>query len=221
MINSACHDNQAEHYDSKLLNDQDNELDYIRENYTEIHHSAIAQLNLKNGDRLLDIGIGTGLLEEKICVPVSICGIDISAKMLEKAQEKGLNIELKQGSFLAIPYPDGSFSHIVSCFAFHHLNNPEKIQALDEMLRVMGEAGILVLADFMYENAQADINLRAWFVQNNRIDMIEEMDDENFTNIEWLQEIAHIRQWELETTRASTLSWIVKLQKRNHPDAPI
>lgn len=214
MIHSACHDNQAEHYDSKVQNDQENGLDYIRENYTETHISAIAQLALKPGDKLLDIGIGTGLLEEKITEPVSICGIDISDKMLAKAQEKGMNIELKLGSFLNIPYPDQAFTQVVSCFAFHHLDNPEKIQALDEMLRVITKEGVIVLADFMYKNAQADTQMRAWFVQNNRADMIEEMDDENFTNIEWLQELADARQLDLEAKQASTITWIVKLQKR-------
>jgi putative AdoMet-dependent methyltransferase len=211
MINSACHDDQADFYDAKVKNDQNNEFYYIRENYDEIHRLAIKKLNLVKSDKLLDIGIGTGLLEEKITDEISIYGIDISEKMLAKVREKKLKVELKKGSFIDIPYPDKFFNKVVTCFVFHHLDNDEKNQAIKEIFRVMTTKGAFVIADFMYLNPLEHQNQRKWFLDNNRSDMIEEMDDENFTNIEWLNEIANKNGREIDVIKGSTICWVVKL----------
>ncbi|MBK8552678.1 MAG: class I SAM-dependent methyltransferase [Ignavibacteria bacterium] len=44
--------------------------------------------DLKAGENLLDIGIGTGLLEEMISEEINVYGIDISEKMMEKIKQK-------------------------------------------------------------------------------------------------------------------------------------
>jgi len=211
MIKSACHDNQAEQYDNRIKNDQQRKNDYIRENYDKINEYVITLLNLNPGDSLLDIGIGTALLEEKIKQETKIYGIDISEKMIEKAKQKGLPIELKVGSFLGIPYPASTFSKLVTCFAFHHLTDEEKSIALTEMCRVITKNGMIVIADFMVENEGAKEELLNYFKINNRLDMIEEMDDENFTNIEWLRKVMQDKGFRIVYERKSTLSWVVKL----------
>ena len=213
MINSACHDNQAQYYDEKVQQDQTNEYDYIRENYSEIHKHTLERLELKKDDRLLDIGIGTGLLEEKIKIPLRMYGIDISQEMLKKAREKHLDIELQMGSFLHIPYDNGWFTRIVSCFAFHHLSDREKEGALDEMNRVIGDNGLIVLSDFMYEHQTQRTELLEKFEKENRGDMLEEMTDENFTDIRWLKRSMNTRGFDTSYERKSTLSWVVCMRK--------
>jgi putative AdoMet-dependent methyltransferase len=210
MIKSACHDNQAEHYDLQVKNSQNDTSDYIRENYATIHQTALHMLELNPRDRLLDIGIGTALLEEKITTKLSFYGIDISERMLAKAQEKGLSIELKKGSFLSIPYPEKYFTKIVTCFAFHHLDDTEKSVAIDEMFRVLTSNGILVIADFMYKNKTEKANLTKRFTTEGRKDMLEEMEEENFTDIEWLTGIIKRYGRKIYTQQGSTISWIVK-----------
>ena len=53
---------------------------------------AVAELNLKPGDTVVDIGCGTGLnftvLQETITAEGSIIGVDLSAAMLEGARER-------------------------------------------------------------------------------------------------------------------------------------
>jgi putative AdoMet-dependent methyltransferase len=215
MIESACHDSQAEHYDSKIKRDQKDSSDYIRENYDEIHQIALTMLDLQPHDVLLDIGIGTGLLEEKIHEDIRICGIDISERMLNKAREKEPPIELKVGSFLAIPYPDQSFNKIVTCFAFHHLDDTEKCLAIKEIFRVLKENGVIVIADFMYKNHTNEKELKDWFKRRGRIDMIEEMEEENFTDIEWLKEMMEGYGYTIDKKKGSRISWVVKASNRS------
>ncbi|MDP2808252.1 MAG: class I SAM-dependent methyltransferase [bacterium] len=213
MIKSACHDNQAEHYDKKLANQTINEYDYIRENYFILHDRVIALLDIKITDKVLDIGIGTGLLEEKIDKRCTIAGIDISKKMLEKVKQKSLSVELKEGSFLNIPYPDNHFNSVITCFAFHHLSDDEKILALKEIDRVLTPDGKLIIGDFMYKDPTSKIAIEKRFKEEERPDMIEEMGDENFTNIEWLASVYENNQCKIESEQIATISWIVKVEK--------
>ena len=214
MIKSACHDNQANDYDSSINRQAADEKDYIRENYFRIHNRVIELLSIKGSDRILDIGIGTGLLEEKIDKQCKIAGIDISKKMMEKVLEKSLSVELKEGSFLNIPYPDSAFDSIISCFAFHHLDNSEKKLALKEIDRVLRQNGKFILADFMYKNAEAGKELENRFEEERRQDMIEEMKDENFTNIEWFTDLLAGNHYEIECEQMASISWIVKVTKK-------
>lgn len=213
MIKSDCHDSQAENYDKNLTRKQKIEFDYIRENYFAIHDRVIELLNLKKTDRILDIGIGTALLEEKIDKKCFIAGIDISGKMLEKAMEKSLSVEYKKASFLDIPYPDETFDSVISCFAFHHLTNIEKEAALKEIARVLKQDGKFIIADFMYGDEEARKLLEYRFKEERREDMIEEMSEENYTNIEWLINLLDPVKYEIKYEQVSTISWIVGVCK--------
>ena len=162
-----------------------------------------------SGPRVLDIGIGTGLLAERMPKGLNLYGIDISPKMMAKICAKGLPVKLKMGSFLDIPYPDGHFDAIVSTFAFHHLTPEEKERAYLEMHRVLSPGGLLIIADFMFENDAQAAKLAERFRAEGRLDMLEEFEEECFTYIDSatasLQSLGYIVQHE----RGSTLSWIV------------
>jgi SAM-dependent methyltransferase len=55
------------------------------------------------------------------------------------------DVEWDQGDAYALPYPDGSFSIVVSRYALHHLLDPEA--ALREMVRVCASGGRIVVVD--------------------------------------------------------------------------
>src|SRR5690349_4852611 len=64
------------------------------------------------GGDVLEVGCGTGLILERLArIAKSAKGIDLSPGMLEKAKERGLDVQ--QGSILELPYPDSSFD--VTC----------------------------------------------------------------------------------------------------------
>jgi ubiquinone/menaquinone biosynthesis C-methylase UbiE len=96
------------------------------------------------GGDVLEVGCGTGLILERL-VPIArrVEGIDLSARMLDRARARGLSV--RQGSVLELPYPDATFD--VTC-SFKVLPHVEGIQrALAEMARVTRPRGV-VIAEF-------------------------------------------------------------------------
>lgn len=98
---------------------------------------------------VLDCGIGSGSLSIALngIIPgdVEFCGIDLSDKMLARADIElrriGISPDLRQADILSIPYDDGSFDFIMAAHVLEHLPEPQR--ALREMVRVLKPGGML------------------------------------------------------------------------------
>ncbi|MDI6823299.1 MAG: methyltransferase domain-containing protein [Bacillota bacterium] len=136
--------------------------------YRRSLEGAAALARMSAGMRVLDVGIGTGALAERLAARgAQIWGIDISSRMLERCREHHPEFRLQSGHFLEIPFADGLFERVVSSFAFHHLVPGEYRRAFTEVLRVMVPGGRFVIADIMFaseeERQAARDRLAAWW----------------------------------------------------------
>jgi len=101
------------------------------------------------GGDVLEVGCGTGLVLERIrAFARTAKGIDISAGMLEKARERGLDVRL--GSATELPFESNSFEVTCSFKVLAHIREID--QALSEMARVTKPGGV-VLAEFYNPNS--------------------------------------------------------------------
>jgi len=118
--------------------------------------AAINLLEIKPGDRVLEVGIGTGLnlpLYPRDCV---VTGIDISSEMLQKARLRskelglsGVTLALMDASNLE--YPDNTFDHVLATYVISAV--PDPVKTLLEMRRVCKPEGHLVILNhFRSEN---------------------------------------------------------------------
>ncbi|HEV8717453.1 MAG TPA: methyltransferase domain-containing protein [Candidatus Binatia bacterium] len=102
-------------------------------------------------DTVLDVACGPGLVACAFAQVVHhATGIDLTPAMIAQArtlqQKKGLtNISWQVGDVLPLPYPDASFSVVISRFAFHHFQDPRAVLA--EMQRVCTPGGKVVVID--------------------------------------------------------------------------
>lgn len=115
----------------------------------------ISQVEIKRGDRILDVGCGTAtqLIMIKSSHPDSnVVGIDGDPRILKIAKKKidndKLQVTLDHGFATKLPYKDTSFDHVFTSLVLHHLTTESKKQALKEMYRVLKSGGTLNIADF-------------------------------------------------------------------------
>ena len=109
----------------------------------------LAELSRTKGDRLLDLGCGTGALTAQVLEQDprrQVAGLDLSEGMLARARASlGDRAALVQGDSEHLPFPDGSFDVVYSCDSFHHYPDPAAVLA--EVGRVLAPGGVFLLGD--------------------------------------------------------------------------
>ncbi|HTV89580.1 MAG TPA: methyltransferase domain-containing protein [Stellaceae bacterium] len=102
-------------------------------------------------DTVLDVACGGGIVVCGFAPHVRhATGIDMTAAMLDRARrlaaDKRLaNVAWREGDVAHLPWPDGTFTIVVTRFAVHHFLKPQAVFA--EMLRVCAPGGRIVVAD--------------------------------------------------------------------------
>ena len=132
-----------------------------REQATRVEHRARAEdeisardeylrlLRVSPGERVLDLGCGSGAVTREIAKRVtpggSVVGMDSSGALLrvarEYADEAGISglIEFQEGDCRKLSFPDASFDVVLAATVLAHV--PEAQRALPEMVRVVRRGG--------------------------------------------------------------------------------
>jgi phosphatidylethanolamine/phosphatidyl-N-methylethanolamine N-methyltransferase len=106
--------------------------------------------------KLLDVGVGTGLSFPLMPKNISITGIDLSQKMLHKAEERAKslrmqNVELIKMDATRLEFPDHSFDRVLAAYFVSTV--PDPVAVVKEMQRVCKPGGYLVfLNHFRHDN---------------------------------------------------------------------
>ena len=102
---------------------------------------------VNSGEKLLDIGIGTGLASIKFSrTGLKIYGLDESQEMLNACQSKSFAEELIRYDINLdrIPYKDQYFNHVISCGVFHFVGDLSNLFA--DVKRVIKKDGIFAFS---------------------------------------------------------------------------
>jgi ubiquinone/menaquinone biosynthesis C-methylase UbiE len=109
-----------------------------------------ATFELHPGDRVLDVGTGTGvllpILREAIGPEGQLLAMDFSFKMLEQVRKRreAAHADLINAGVGMIPFRQEQFDRVTCFAAFPHF--PDKKRALAEMVRVLARKGLLIIA---------------------------------------------------------------------------
>jgi ubiquinone/menaquinone biosynthesis C-methylase UbiE len=117
--------------------------------------SAIQQALSVSGvtadDVVLDVACGPGVLSCAFAKQARhVTGVDVTPAMLTQAKalqaaSKLENIDWRLGDVARLPFPDHSFSMIITRYSFHHFVYPEAV--MTELVRVCARAGKVVIID--------------------------------------------------------------------------
>jgi phosphatidylethanolamine/phosphatidyl-N-methylethanolamine N-methyltransferase len=119
------------------------------------------------GGRILEVGVGTGISLPLYSRNCRLCGVDLSAPMLRKAQERvaELNLGNVEGLWVMdaerLSFPDNSFDVVVAQYVITTVPNPEA--TLDEFARVLKPGGEIVLVSRIGAETGLRRSLEHWF----------------------------------------------------------
>jgi ubiquinone/menaquinone biosynthesis C-methylase UbiE len=122
----------------------------LDQNLTFLNYRLVGEARVRPGQRLLDLGSGTGypavLAAQAVGPKGSVLGLDLSEAMLEVARRKakalGLaNVTFQAGDASVLPFEAGAFDGVISRFCLMFL--PDVPKAAAEIARVLKPGGHL------------------------------------------------------------------------------
>jgi len=110
--------------------------------------AAIDLLEIKAGDRVLEVGVGTGLNLPLYPRDCHVTGVDISEEMLRKAEERVRTHGMRNAKLMVmdgskLEFPDNSFDRVIATYVISAV--PDPVKTLLEMRRVCKPSGHLVI----------------------------------------------------------------------------
>jgi phosphatidylethanolamine/phosphatidyl-N-methylethanolamine N-methyltransferase len=117
---------------------------------------AIERMNIQPGERVLEVGVGTGINLPLYPREATVTGIDFSSSMLEKARERAARkdaapVRLLQMDAADLKFADNAFDIVYAPYLISVVPDPVKVA--QEMRRVCRPAGrIIFLNHFLSPN---------------------------------------------------------------------
>ncbi|MFC7549109.1 demethylmenaquinone methyltransferase [Plantactinospora sp. GCM10030261] len=108
-----------------------------------------AALDLRPGERVLDVGAGTGVSTEELGRSGAYAvGVDLSIGMLVAGRRTRPSVSLLAGDALRLPFADATFDAVTISFALRNVVDTEA--ALREFARVTRPGGRLVVCELSH-----------------------------------------------------------------------
>jgi arsenite methyltransferase len=133
----------------------------MERHHLDITGKAIRRMDLRPGQRILDLGCGSGWATRLLARAIydatrgsgQVVGIDISDEMIRQARDESKdlgNVSFVVGSAANLPWEAGFFDKVLSVESFYYY--PDQDLSLDELFRVMAPQGRLFILINLYKD---------------------------------------------------------------------
>lgn len=118
--------------------------------------AVLDALRLRPGDRVLEVGVGTGLSLPLYPADVKVTGIDVSREMLDKARARVARGKLEHVEALlemdaeAMAFPDACFDKVVAMYVVSVVARPARL--LEELHRVCRPEGEIFIVNHFHSD---------------------------------------------------------------------
>lgn len=111
---------------------------------------AVRALPIRSGDRILEVGVGTGLSLPHYRDGCHVTGIDISEPMLDQARERSedlpdRSVDLRLMDARELTYGDATFDHVLAPYVISVVPEPRRVMA--EIARVCKPGGTVMVVN--------------------------------------------------------------------------
>jgi putative AdoMet-dependent methyltransferase len=181
--------------------------------FADYDHILQTVANDANGV-VLEFGVGTGNLTEKLLARgLVVYGIE-PAKLMRKAAKKKLpSLSLFEGDFLSFSVPIDKADTIVSTYAFHHLNDGEKEQALIHYYKLLNEKGKILFADTIFESKESKEQAISQAKSRNYTKLADDLMTEHYTTVPILKEMMERIGFDVCFQQMNRFVWIIHAVK--------
>lgn len=134
-------------------------------------HEILKYLDLKAGQKIIDLGAGTGfytfMMAEAVGDDGQVLAIDIAPRFIQsierRVKERGIkNIQAAVASDAGFQAQDGYYDLVFVCDVYHHFEYPHRINAM--IAKSLRPGGRLVVIDFKREEGKS----RPWVLNHVR-----------------------------------------------------
>ena len=206
---NALFDDWADNYDETIY-DTNSEYEEVFRNYNEILNETVKHISKYPGAKLVDIGAGTGNLTSVAAkAGYSVIGLEPNSKMLDIAASKYPNIQFLSGTFLSLPIDDNSADAIISSYAFHHLTDEEKLQAVKLLKSKLKADGTIIITDTMYDSLKTKDALIKEAYYNKHVSLANDLETEFYPVIDDLTEIFESQGFNVSYQQMNKFVWIL------------
>jgi len=126
---------------------------------------AIQALHISPGQRVLDLGVGTGFSLPLYPRHARVIGVDLSSKMLHEARKKVLrerlpHVDLMEMDAARLAFPDNTFDCVIAAFVISVV--PDPLQVLAEIKRISKPEGQIVIINHFQSQNKLMAQLEKW-----------------------------------------------------------
>jgi putative AdoMet-dependent methyltransferase len=200
----------ADSYD-KSVSGHNREYKTVFAGYEQILE-AVTALAMGN---VVEFGVGTGNLTQKLLDSgLKVTGIEPSVPMRGIAEAKlGTKAKILDGDFLHFPEII-NVDTFVSTYAFHHLSDVEKHEAIAKYGKLLSKGGRIVFADTMFESVEDYNNAIVKAREQGFHNLAKDLETEYYTTIPILRAILDKSGFTVRFRRFNDFVWLMEGEKQ-------
>lgn len=200
----------ASDYDQSVSG-SDPEYVAVFENYENIL-SEVTRLAVGN---VLEFGIGTGNLSKKLMEKGhQVIGVEPSEPMRAIAKQKMPQLKIVDGDFLSFPKISIPIQTIASTYAFHHLTDQEKEEAVVKAKEMLPLDGKIIIGDTMFKSQEEKDNTIQDAKQKGFTNLVEDLEREYYPTLDVIESALEKNGFDVTFKQMNHFVWIATAERK-------